>query len=57
VCDDAQAEIKVGYNMNDSAEYFRVLKRSDGGSVSLSSYKGKSRVVLFFCECGSQGTI
>jgi peroxiredoxin len=36
--------------MSDCAEYYRVLRRSDGGSVSLSSFKGKQPVVVFFCK-------
>jgi cytochrome oxidase Cu insertion factor (SCO1/SenC/PrrC family) len=32
-------------------DYYRVLRRSDGDSVSLSSFQGKKPLVLFFCEC------
>jgi len=42
------SNLKVGDKMSDSSEYYRVLRRSDGGSVSLSSYQGKNAVVLFF---------
>lgn len=43
-----QASLKVGDKMTDCAEYFRVLNKSGGGSVSLSSFQGKKPVVLFF---------
>eukprot|EP00877_Chromochloris_zofingiensis_P007441 jgi/Chrzof1/2950/Cz12g05170.t1 len=40
--------MKVGDKLEDSSEYYRVLKSSDGQAVSLASYKGKQPVVLFF---------
>ncbi|KAL6749210.1 thioredoxin dependent peroxidase [Haematococcus lacustris] len=43
-----KAELKVGDKMSDYADYYRVLNRSDGGAVSISSFQGKKPVVLFF---------
>ncbi|GLI71447.1 hypothetical protein VaNZ11_016662 [Volvox africanus] len=43
-----KAELKVGDKMDVYPDYFRVLKTSKGGTVSLSSFKGKQPVVLFF---------
>lgn len=40
--------LKVGDSMTDSSEYYRVLRKNDGGSVALSSFKDKQPVVLFF---------
>ena len=44
-----QAALKVGDNLSESSEYYRVLRVSDGTTVSLASLKGKP-LVLFFCE-------
>lgn len=43
-----KAELKVGDKMDDYPNYYKVLRSSQGGSVSLSSFKGKKPVVLFF---------
>ncbi|GLC44872.1 hypothetical protein PLESTB_001682000 [Pleodorina starrii] len=43
-----KAELKVGDKMEAYPDYYRVLKSSQGGTVSLSSFKGKQPVVLFF---------
>ncbi|PNH08419.1 Peroxiredoxin Q, chloroplastic [Tetrabaena socialis] len=43
-----KAELKVGQKLEEFPDYYRVIKSSQGGSVSLSSYKGKQPVVLFF---------
>ncbi|KAJ9513914.1 hypothetical protein QJQ45_021001, partial [Haematococcus lacustris] len=51
-----QAELKVGDKMSDYADYYRVLNRSDGGAVSISSFQGKKPVVLFFSLCNASAT-
>lgn len=43
-----KAELKVGDKMDDYADYYRVLKSSDGSSVQLANFKGSKPVVLFF---------
>ncbi|GAX83159.1 hypothetical protein CEUSTIGMA_g10585.t1 [Chlamydomonas eustigma] len=42
------AALKVGDRMDDYSDYFRILRTNEGNSLSLSSFKGKSPVVLFF---------
>ena len=34
--------------MKDNPDYYRVLKRSNGGGVALSNFENKKPVVLFF---------
>jgi peroxiredoxin len=34
--------------MDDFADYYRVLRATDGKTYQLASYKGKQPVVLFF---------
>lgn len=48
------AALKVGDKLEDYPDYFRVIKASDGKNVTLSSFKGKKPVVLFFYP--KQGT-
>ncbi|KAG2492513.1 hypothetical protein HYH03_009178 [Edaphochlamys debaryana] len=43
-----KAELKVGDKLDNYSDYFRVLKSSQGGTVTLSGFKGKQPVVLFF---------
>ncbi|KAF5838716.1 thioredoxin dependent peroxidase [Dunaliella salina] len=49
-----KAALKTGDRMQDYPDYFRVLRRSDGSSTTLSSFQGKQPVVLFFYP--KQGT-
>ncbi|PNW77104.1 hypothetical protein CHLRE_10g422300v5 [Chlamydomonas reinhardtii] len=43
-----RAELKVGEKLEDYPNYYKVLKTSEGKTISLSSYKGKQPIVLFF---------
>ncbi|KAG2433170.1 hypothetical protein HYH02_012713 [Chlamydomonas schloesseri] len=43
-----RAELKVGEKLEDYPNYYKVLKTSDNKTISLSSFKGKQPVVLFF---------
>lgn len=52
-----QAELKVGDKLSDFAEYYKVLKASDGKTVSLASFKGKKPVVLFFYPKGKSARV
>lgn len=43
-----KAQLQVGSKLDDFPDYYRVLKTSDGATVSLAGFKGKKPVVLFF---------
>ncbi|KAK9915521.1 hypothetical protein WJX75_000190 [Coccomyxa subellipsoidea] len=43
-----KAELKMGSKLQDYPDYYRVMKASDGTSVALSKFEGKSPVVVFF---------
>jgi peroxiredoxin Q/BCP len=43
-----RAELKVGDSIKDNPDYYRVLKRSDGGGIALSNFENKKPVVIFF---------
>lgn len=47
--------IKVGDNLKDSAEYYRVLKTSNGDTVSLASFEGKPLVLFFYPKAATPG--
>ena len=40
--------LKEGEKLQDNPDYYRVLKRSDGGGLALSNFAKKQPVVLFF---------
>eukprot|EP00882_Tetradesmus_deserticola_P007681 GHRQ01008089.1.p1 GENE.GHRQ01008089.1~~GHRQ01008089.1.p1 ORF type:complete len:190 (+),score=92.65 GHRQ01008089.1:420-989(+) len=47
--------MKVGEALKDSAEYYRVLKASDGKALSLASFEGKPLVLFFYPKAATPG--
>eukprot|EP00879_Flechtneria_rotunda_P004693 GHRR01004957.1.p4 GENE.GHRR01004957.1~~GHRR01004957.1.p4 ORF type:complete len:158 (+),score=66.58 GHRR01004957.1:1737-2210(+) len=47
--------MKVGENLKDSAEYYRILKASDGQTLSLASFEGKPLVLFFYPKAATPG--
>jgi len=47
--------MKVGEKLQDSAEYYRVLKTSEGKTLSLASLAGKPLVLFFYPKAATPG--
>ncbi|WIA14474.1 hypothetical protein OEZ85_002997 [Tetradesmus obliquus] len=47
--------MKVGEALKDSAEYYRVLKTSEGKTVTLASFEGKPLVLFFYPKAATPG--